>query len=127
MAPISPLSRLVILCRRVAVLVALFLLVGILSVGFSRVFLRFTVRFVWFIVSDVIDVRGVRNCGTSWEVGREEEGFLFVCVIILFIRWCVTWSSFFISSVTVHVLEVKRRDGVCCVEEFESVTQWVCW
>ena len=106
MAPVRLLARLVVRCRRrvgvaVGVLVALFLLSGVLWVGLDRVFLRFTVWVVWFIVGNFVVVHGVCSCGTSFD-------FLFVCIMIL-IRRCRVWSFFFVSPFIVHVLEAWRR------------------
>ena len=63
MVPVRLLPRLVVRCRRRGCCRRLgcFLLVR-----WGRVFLRYTVWVVWFIIEGVVEVRGVRSCGTFW-------------------------------------------------------------
>ena len=44
-------------------MVVFFLLVGVLWSGLGRVFLLFAVWVVWFVLGDLVDVRGVGGCG----------------------------------------------------------------
>ena len=57
--------RRVSICSQHVVLVASFLLDGVLWADLGRVFLRFVVQFVWFDVGDSVDVR---DCGTFFFI-----------------------------------------------------------